>query len=262
MARTILVVLLLVATAWGTPAASNQKKLTNDDIVRLVKANVGSDIIVQTIRSNEQAFDLSADSVILLKDSGVPESIIHEMLVRTQTSPQISQSVLEAEIQATEDALSYLGATLIVDASRTSMKYTTSTVRTSTGFRAMGGSMKARDALNGKHALLRLSSTTPTFEVRVPANAQARDIISLVRLTVKSDRREIETVSVGYGGVRSSYPQKWTVGMSIEELPRSKDLTSRYFSTCRLTPNTALEPGEYALAMYGRYYDFGVDGTQ
>lgn len=52
---------------------------------------------------------------------------------------------------------------------------------------------KIRVALNSNHAQLRISNTSPVFEVTLASNVNPSDIIAVVKLTPKSDRREIET---------------------------------------------------------------------
>lgn len=58
-----------------------QQPLRNADIVKMVKAGISDDLIVATIRNaSAKDFDLSPDTVIKLKASGVSEAVIAAML--------------------------------------------------------------------------------------------------------------------------------------------------------------------------------------
>lgn len=50
--------------------------LNNATIVRLVKAEVSKDVIIQMIRTSDADYDLSASAVIDLKEAGVDQAII------------------------------------------------------------------------------------------------------------------------------------------------------------------------------------------
>ena len=60
--------------------------ITNDDIVKLVEADVACTIIVTKIRSSENAFDTSADGLIGLTSAGVKEPVVLEMVMATDAS--------------------------------------------------------------------------------------------------------------------------------------------------------------------------------
>lgn len=64
-----LFVVLLVSLS-ATPAAAHQQKLTNKDVVKMVKASLPADVIVQAIKSSTPDFDVSADGLISLKQEG------------------------------------------------------------------------------------------------------------------------------------------------------------------------------------------------
>src|SRR5579864_6262839 len=51
-----------------------------EDVVKLVRAGISEDIIVQQIRKGRRAFDLSTDQLIELKSASVSDRIIQSML--------------------------------------------------------------------------------------------------------------------------------------------------------------------------------------
>jgi hypothetical protein len=61
-------------------AATTKAMLTNDYIVKLVKGGLPADIIVKTIAAQPAKFSLLPDDLIMLKQSGVPDSVIAAML--------------------------------------------------------------------------------------------------------------------------------------------------------------------------------------
>lgn len=54
--------------------------MTVEDVIKLVKAGLSEDIIVQQIRKSPRAFDLSTDQLIQLKTASVSDRIIQVML--------------------------------------------------------------------------------------------------------------------------------------------------------------------------------------
>lgn len=62
-------------------AVEGAAPITNDDIVKLVEADVECRIIVTKIRSSDNAFDTSAEGLIALTTAGVNEAVVLEMIV-------------------------------------------------------------------------------------------------------------------------------------------------------------------------------------
>jgi hypothetical protein len=68
----------MLALAGGPSIA--QDVLTNDGVVKMVKAGLPESVIVQKIRTSERKFDTSTDALIKLKGAGVPDKIIEAMM--------------------------------------------------------------------------------------------------------------------------------------------------------------------------------------
>jgi len=77
--RTLAVVLAFGAIC-GPVQSQKKPPLTNDDILRMVKDNFADSTIVKAIEANHTAFDVSASALIMLRDSGVSQSVIEAML--------------------------------------------------------------------------------------------------------------------------------------------------------------------------------------
>lgn len=59
-----------------------QESLTNDSVIKLVKAGLGEDLIVQTVNSQPGRYALDADNIVTMKKAGVSDKIIAAMLNR------------------------------------------------------------------------------------------------------------------------------------------------------------------------------------
>jgi len=67
-------------TAARPKAAAPAKGLTVEDVIKLAKAGLSEDIILQQIRKNGRAFDLSTDQLIALKTANLSDRVLQTML--------------------------------------------------------------------------------------------------------------------------------------------------------------------------------------
>ena len=252
-------VVLLVSLS-TSPAAAHQQKLTNKDIVKMVKASLPADVIVQAIKSSSPDFDVSADGLIALKQDGVPDSVIQAMVTRiappeTQPAQSVSPALAEADA-ATR------GVFLIDAASRVQMmRASANGGRTGgMGMKMLNpfGKIKMLQTFSGNHSQLRTSNSSPAFEASLPGDINPSDSIVLVKLKVKSDRREISVAS-GRIGVSTGIDKDDLLPISIDELP-TKTTSGLSLKTYRVNVVKPLPSGEYAVVLQNTvYYDFGVD---
>jgi hypothetical protein len=75
-----LAVILAFVTVFGSAHSQKKPSLTNQDILRMVKDKFADSTIVKAIEANHTAFDVSATALIVLKDSGVSQTVIEAML--------------------------------------------------------------------------------------------------------------------------------------------------------------------------------------
>jgi hypothetical protein len=75
-------ILLAVAAA----LAFGQAALTNETIVKMVKAGLGEDVILTTIKSQPAKYATGADDLIALKSAGVSDKVIAAMIERMSAS--------------------------------------------------------------------------------------------------------------------------------------------------------------------------------
>jgi hypothetical protein len=77
--RIRLTAILLAVTA----ALLAQGTLNNDAVIKMVKAGLGEDLIVSTIKAQPAAFTTGVDDLIALKTAGVSEKIIAAMMEKS-----------------------------------------------------------------------------------------------------------------------------------------------------------------------------------
>jgi hypothetical protein len=79
---TLITVLLLLSPAWKTLGQLKEQAaqpLTNDSVVKLVKAGLGEDTIISIVNTQSGQYSTGAEDVIALKKAGVSEKIIIAM---------------------------------------------------------------------------------------------------------------------------------------------------------------------------------------
>lgn len=77
--RTFLTALAIFAAAVA-PAAAQEKPLSKDDVVRMLRAGVGEELILTKIELDKASFTLSAEDVALLKELKASDKLIQRML--------------------------------------------------------------------------------------------------------------------------------------------------------------------------------------
>jgi hypothetical protein len=127
--RTLRLGLLLVLLLGAAASAQNQPRqtLTNDDIVKMVRAQLSTNIILATMDSANVNFDLSPNGLIALKQAGVDDQMIAAMQAKSRvresgtTTDAVTRTAPEkSEFLATSKDPDYIlrnFRTIIVDAS-------------------------------------------------------------------------------------------------------------------------------------------------
>src|ERR1022692_2267061 len=107
--KQLLAVLLCISFPLALAAQSNTKasaatsasagSLSVDDVIKLSKAGVDDDVIIQKIRKQGQPFDLTTDQLIQLKSASVSNRVMQVMIDPTKASP--SDTKIPASTQST-----------------------------------------------------------------------------------------------------------------------------------------------------------------
>ena len=77
----VLGIVLTLVAMFEAPALA-QEVLTNESVLKMVKAGLPESIIIAKVRSAKTNFDLRTDALIALKAAGVPEKVMETMLAR------------------------------------------------------------------------------------------------------------------------------------------------------------------------------------
>ena len=107
-----LVLLLLVTSIVMRAQAPNQEPLTNDDVVKMVAAQMDESKIIQMIQTEPGNFSLSFNSIAKLKQEGVPDAVLDAMHVKAPSALwAASASVASAQqLQAASSAAAPISA--------------------------------------------------------------------------------------------------------------------------------------------------------
>jgi hypothetical protein len=64
----------------GLSPGETQKPMTNEDVIKLVDAGIGEDVIIAKVRASECRFQLEADDLVALKKAGVSDRVLAAMM--------------------------------------------------------------------------------------------------------------------------------------------------------------------------------------
>ncbi|HKY43208.1 MAG TPA: hypothetical protein VJM50_08935 [Pyrinomonadaceae bacterium] len=250
----------------STVGQEAKKPLTNPDVIEMSKAGLSDSTIILAIQKGPTQFDTSPRALIQLKNQGLSPAVIDAMIqagtgpITTKAeSTTVLSNVSNPMGGGTSITLTTSRVVLIDGNSRIDMKYSTPEARTNSMLKAVVNPFhkaRIRTALVGNHAQLRIKNSLPIFEVGIPADANPSDVVALVKLSSKSNRREIETGRGGITGSSTGFRKEDLIATSLEELPAVAQGKKSY----RIKPFSVMPPGEYALVYSGAaYYDFGID---
>jgi len=147
--------LLLVMTlgaAGPSGAQESRETLTNDAVITLVKAGLGSQAIIAKIKSSVPRFDISIDALVKLKAANVRDDII-EAMVASSTGAGAGTAVPGNEVEM-----------FLVDASGSTKPLSPSVARHRMAFSIW--SFGTQFVVPGRNAAIETAEPRPTFELR------------------------------------------------------------------------------------------------
>jgi hypothetical protein len=83
------------------PVVPALASMTNADVIKLHEAGFGDDLIIVKIKSVLSAFKLELDDLVALRNAGITDAVIQEMIVASTQAPSIQQAAA-ASLPATE----------------------------------------------------------------------------------------------------------------------------------------------------------------
>lgn len=251
----------LVLICFTSFPAQAQESLTNDSVIKLVKAGLSQELIVQTVNSQPGRYALGADDLLALKKAGISDKIIAAMLVRngssvaakptTSVGPEVSASGYPTEIG------------VYVKKNNQWVEIQPEVINWKTGgvlkTVATAGIVKGdvNGHLNGKSSRNRV--TTPLeFCIYAPEGVAITEY-QLLRLRDKNEYREFRTVTGGVLHVKG--------GATRDLLPfEGSKVASRTFLVALQNPGSGeygfLPPGAFTSASssstLGKMYTFSI----
>lgn len=217
------------------PATAADAPLTNADVVKLVRAGLGDEVVIAKIRQAEASFELGTEALLSLKAAGVSQPVIAAMLERATPMPV---PVVAAAAAPAIPGLEITAVRLATTDGEVPLDLVRGEIGSSSfiGFGAYFANFPgtaARVRTKDTGAALLVTSPTP------PANR-----IFIGKLDVDDD-----------DGVRSLrlMTQRGMLTRSQDYMNPDEDWTVPYDVTAagdglwRLTPRARLEPGQYGL---------------
>ncbi|MDG5489282.1 hypothetical protein NYR55_11715 [Sphingomonas sp. BGYR3] len=282
----------IVLAALVTAASPQSEVIDNKTVLMMTEAGFGDDVIIAKIKASPTKFDLSTNDMIALKKQGVSNPVLAAMIGGSESSPVSAKAGLSADSpdpMVPHPAGVYLLADWADTPKMVRVDPTTSN-QTKTGgllgYALTGGiaslSMKAvvpRDSARVQAAIGRptfyfyfdqanqsLSSGAmgSAFLAGPAAVVTSPNEFSLIRFTVKKDRREARVGSFNIAGAKTGVMDKDRIAFDYEQIAPG---------VYKVMPTEPLAEGQYGFlysmsassgpalggsTMVARVFDFGI----
>jgi hypothetical protein len=265
---TLYVLLLAVSvSSLAAQSASNAVPLSLEQVLKLSQAGVSENLIITEIKKNGKPFDLSPDEILLLKKSGLSDTVIEYLVDPSRPytppapkAPEPPPAPKPKPVPAKKYPEDPNAVRVPADPGLYIFpkgSIAKADIRMLLGEKEGGFLLKKGKSLAylvGPSAKLRVTEGAPVFYLRLADDKGIEDLL-LVTLEHKNGRREFDP---GSGPKPELKPETLKQFDSLEVGP----------GLYRLTP-AKLSPGEYlfylsgsaepAKGNFGKGYDFGVD---
>jgi len=290
----ILFAMLAIAVAFATSqrVAAQDEIMTNAEVISLTKAGLASSVIIGKIRTSKTNFDLSTDSLILLKQSGVTDDTVSAMLeaksgksINTTTGVNSAGAATVGALGDPNDPMAKHNYGIYLyeekDGARkmTPLKPNVSAQNRTGGLFTNSmtygiGKIKTKANLPGRSADLQLKQTMPTFYFYLDVTSGGLNTSSgvpsdpkefaLVRFNQRSDNREVTIGKSNSFGGKGGLSDEYVVQFKAEDLGNG---------VFKITPAIELKKGEYGFYLVNsgnsntsagvgaKFFDFGVNMT-
>lgn len=273
------------------PGKSSDEVLTNETVMKMVKANLSPIIIVSKIRTSKTNFNLSTDELIRLQQEKVPDEVIKAMVDSssseasrvsqigagdvTKTDPNDPLSTHEAGIYFFQETN---GEKKMVQIEPSVYSQTKSGGMLAQALTYGIAKVKSKAVLSTPHAKLQIDKPRPVFyfyfEVKNSGLSNSGNVYSsstspnefvMVKMDEKKKTRELVVGQYNLFGAQSGTLDKYARAFDYEKLAPG---------VYKVTPRADLADGEYGvfyggsspIATYGYFgapggskvFDFGV----
>lgn len=260
---------------------AQETPMTNDDVVKLLKAGLPQSVIVGKIRSSKTKFDTSTAAIISLNTAGVPPDVISAMLEtkggysESQAPPKITGST-SGPVNESDPALGQISEPGIYVYENGKMLFIEPTVFSGTKYNPLLGIVtygiaktKIRAKVRSNAANIQASGPKPVFYfvfnpeyknsgatmagaswLGLPATSPNE--FMLVRMEVKSGSREAVMGSYStFGGASTGAEDKDVRDYSFDKIKPG---------IYKVTPKANLTPGEYCFYYAAQVSGLGISG--
>lgn len=249
--KRITVLFVIIAVLSMAVYVVAEEVLTNETVVKMVKAGLEDSIIINKVKNSKNNFDLSTDAIIELKKQGVGGKVIEAMMGGWETV-----SPTKADSKAIGDFFLLQNGKLIEIEEHTGYQ------KVSMGAKAFLTGGFATDAyyiIDGSKASFRIPASQENLvfisKIKIdPLGIQGGDLFKLGK--ERKRRFIIMSVSITAGNAGNTKPKYKTQ----YEVKKNSD------GTYTITTKGPLPAGEYAFAFGSsqnsgvRFFDFGIDG--
>ncbi len=282
---TLIIVLAIAASAQAPPAATSDSPsgsaiLTNADILKMVAAKLGDEVIIGKIKNSPGNFDTSIDAVLKLKAAGASDAVIHAMVeaspaakavVKEETAKEPAPDPNDPKSPHEPGIYLYLeksSVTKMVMLEPTVYSQGKSGGLFKTAMTYGIAKAKWKAVVHNPHATIRTSNPGAVFyfyveEKGVFGGSVSPNEFTLVRFDVKGDSREATVMQMNAFGGSSGTEEKANISFtSVKIRP----------GVYKITADAPLKPGEYAFltasgmgafapgaAAASRLFDFGLN---
>jgi len=231
--------------------AQEKNKLTNDKVIKMIKAELPESTIILAIEADPEDLDTSVDALIALKVGGASKAVLDAIAgaKNKKTEAAATAPVVTSEVPSFNEVV------LVNGDSRTKLMQG-GEMKVSTN--PFSGS-KVRQVFNGAQSPTRVKAGDITFELFLMSNMRPEETVFLVRPVQGKRDRRVETMRMsGFMVIRNSSGNKELVPVKYEKIGEANmpGMTAQKY---RLTPETKLAPGEYVVMANHQFFDFGVD---
>ncbi len=216
-----------------------QQSLTNDSIVKMVKAGLGDSVIVSMVQSQPGSYAVTPDDMMGLKRQGVSDAVLGAMAAKGSAPAQAAASQPASSKFDDMDT----GVYHQVKGEWTELASETVNWKTGGVLKSIASQGIVKGDVNGhlNGASSKTSVNTPLeFVIKTPDGVEATDF-QLIHMHAKSDAREFRTMT---GGVFHASGGATKDAIAFEQKKLAKH-------TYEVVLPENLSPGEYAFLSPG-----------
>ena len=273
--------LILICLFLYSNVSAQTEKLTNKEIISMTKVELGEEIILKKILTSQTDFDLSADSLIELKQANVSDEIIEAMLkAKFGISDDKKPTAKNAQTPQQQNYGIYLFENLNGEKRLTQLMPNVS-VQNSVGdnfssvFVSLGlGRVETKAKLSRKTADLQIPYSRPVFHFYLDTKSGGLNTTSgipsspreiyLIKFKTRKGKREIAVTQETTDFAKSGFHDKYLIDFDFVYLGKG---------IYEVSPKKPLDRGEYAFYLANavnsnfssgiglKFFDFGIRGN-